>query len=81
MLQRGVDQGERGKAKKAGQGDSNCWWQMSSKIAQKGINLLGIIWANFANVDVSKQPLFLIVSDECFVLEILWILNLMPDEF
>ena len=26
VLQRGVDQGERGKAKKAGQGDFNCWW-------------------------------------------------------
>ena len=60
VLQRGVDQGERGKAKKAGQGDSNCWWQMSSKVAQKGINLLGTIWANFATVNVSKQPLLLV---------------------
>ena len=73
VLQRGVDQGERGKAKKAGQGDSNCWQQMYSKISQQDINLLDIIWTNFANVNVSKQPL-LLVWEKCFVFEFLWIL-------
>ena len=46
---------------------------MYSRVAHKGINLLGIIWANFANVNVSKQTL-LLVWEKCFVLEFLWIL-------